>query len=169
MALRDLSKVKVLAEKEKRAKKKFLASIQKLSASTKIKTIKSKDTIKTKRMQKTKAKTKAGKSSEKFEEIASSSRNIYTPDREETSDDNENVECKGCRMTWSEDQELGLGRTWVNCDVCNMWMHYDCSSREVDSDEPFCCPDCKSLQKAFKDLLLPRSKCSIFHDIIQSI
>ena len=97
--------------------------------------IKSKGTIKTKGKQRTKARTIA---SEKFAETASSSRNIQKPDSEETADDNEDVECKGCRMTWSEDQELWLSRTWVNCDI---WMHYDCSSREVDSDERFCCPD----------------------------
>ena len=141
MALRDLSKEKVLAGKEKRAKQKFL---KELSSGSNIKSRNSKDTIKTKGKQRTKAQTIASKRSDKFAETASSSSSIQKPNSEEIADENENVECKGCHMTWSEDQELGLGRTWVNCDVCDMWMHYDCSSREVESDVPFCCPECKS-------------------------
>ncbi|KAH3801952.1 hypothetical protein DPMN_155617 [Dreissena polymorpha] len=116
MALRELSKIKTFAEKEKRAKRKFVASIKEKSS-------------KRKETNKKPVKQMTGK-------------NHVMKENEES--DEENVACMGCGCTWKEDENLGLGRTWVNCDFCKKWIHSECCSEQIDvnSDEPFSCPEC---------------------------
>lgn len=57
-------------------------------------------------------------------------------------DDEESASCIACNITWTEDLELGLERTWIQCDVCNAWVHAECLLSEVDDSEAFSCPDC---------------------------
>ncbi|XP_060604840.1 uncharacterized protein LOC132757544 isoform X2 [Ruditapes philippinarum] len=125
MALRDLSKLRAQAEKEKKAKLKYLAAAE----SSCSKRSKSKHSN---------IKSKASKKADLSR--AGTSKGIGKTE-EENEDD---VKCEGCGMTWKEDQELGLGKIWVNCDFCNKWLHTDCCLNEVniESDDPFCCPEC---------------------------
>lgn len=55
--------------------------------------------------------------------------------------------CIGCHMSWEEDQELGHGNTWVQCDKCLGWLHTDCSTVDIPESEtePFFCPECNML------------------------
>ena len=121
--------MKTLAEKEKRAKKKFVAAIQKQCTSAKSvnkKTLCKKNLIvKKDRLQTVEA----------------------TEVNPRLENDEENATCSGCDRSWKEDNELGVERTWVNCDICVKWLHTDCCSQEIDieSEEPFCCPECNDI------------------------
>ena len=57
--------------------------------------------------------------------------------------------CMGCGLSWQADESLGLGTIWIQCDVCDGWIHKDCftdSSRScVDEDSTFTCPSCRIL------------------------
>ena len=35
-------------------------------------------------------------------------------------------------MSYKENEELGFGRVWVECDSCKKWMHADCLNYEID-------------------------------------
>ena len=58
------------------------------------------------------------------------------------SSEDDDVFCEACHITYKEDQELGLGRVWVECDLCQKWMHTDCLSYEINENDPFFCPKC---------------------------
>ena len=54
--------------------------------------------------------------------------------------------CVGCDMTWNEDQILMLGNTWIQCDVCNDWVHEDClpiGFMYDKTNDKFVCHKCK--------------------------
>ncbi|KAH3696724.1 hypothetical protein DPMN_084200 [Dreissena polymorpha] len=40
--------------------------------------------------------------------------------------DEDMATCMGSGCSWKEDEELGLGKTEVNCDFCMKWIHTDC-------------------------------------------
>lgn len=59
---------------------------------------------------------------------------------------NDNAVCVVCEMTWTEDQALLLGNTWIQCDNCTAWIHEDCIpiGFEYDKkDDKFVCHICK--------------------------
>jgi hypothetical protein len=58
------------------------------------------------------------------------------------SHDNDDVCCEACHMTYKEDEELGLGRVWIECDLYKKWMHTDCLNYEISENDPFLCPRC---------------------------
>ena len=117
-SLKQLNKVKLFAEKERRAKQLYLK--KKLKA----KAVKGKKGPK--------PQSKKGKrpltESEKLQKLV------------ERSEEDEC--CQACHMTYEEDEKMGLGRVWVECDSCKKWMHADCLNYEIDDMEPFLCPNC---------------------------
>ena len=117
-SLKQLNKVKMFAEKERRAKQLYLK--KKLKA----KAVKGKKGPK--------PQSKKGKrpltESEKLQKLV------------ERSEEDEC--CQACHMTYEEDEKMGLGRVWVECDSCKKWMHPDCLNYEIDDMEPFLCPNC---------------------------
>ena len=44
------------------------------------------------------------------------------------------AKCEACHMAWEEDQEIQMERTWVQCNVCDRWMHSDCLSYDFDEN-----------------------------------
>ncbi|WAR30938.1 hypothetical protein MAR_033480, partial [Mya arenaria] len=50
--------------------------------------------------------------------------------------------CKGCLMTWQEELEIDRESIWIQCDICDGWLHSDCIADSVAEDESFQCPDC---------------------------
>ena len=120
-SLKQLDKIKSFAEREKKAKVAFLK--RKITASKKCAKAKGKVA---------QSKSKKGKrpltETEKLEQAAN-----------KTDGD---TQCEACHMTWEEDQETQMERTWVQCDNCDNWMHSDCLSYEFDENEPFLCPKC---------------------------
>jgi hypothetical protein len=117
MALRQLDTIRKFANKEQRAKQSYLKAQN--------------DKGKRGKSVKTKVQGKGKRRVCKTSPV---------PDASE-----ENVECMGCHMSWLEDMNLGTGSLWVMCEKCSGWMHSDCSSIDIPSDdEPFCCPECQS-------------------------
>ena len=47
-----------------------------------------------------------------------------------------------CDITWKEDHDLGLERTWIQCDECKAWVHAVCLTTEVDETQPFSSSGC---------------------------
>lgn len=120
MALRDLDKIKKFAAREKSGKIKFNKMLEKKKVPPK--PVKRKSNSKSKR----------------------------APDYLEKDTDNscsDDVCCMGCHMSWDEDQTLGYGSVWIQCDQCQGWMHEDCCGHSVDhivsSDDKFYCPECE--------------------------
>lgn len=58
-------------------------------------------------------------------------------------EDSENVSCMYCKLTWTEDEQLKSERVWVQCDLCDQWLHADCSEISVVTDDAFCCDKCE--------------------------
>lgn len=112
MALKELQKVKVFAEREKRAKKSYM---------------KGETTIEKKEGKKTKKRLNLP---------------IQEFPKPGTSKETEE-ECMGCHMSWSEDQELGLGTVWLQCDMCDGWIHKDCCTDIESVVDIFHCPKCQ--------------------------
>lgn len=120
--LKQIEKVKLFAEREKKAKVSYLL---KKSKSNSKKCTKG-------RGKGAQSKSKKGKRSlterEKLEE------NMNKAEEE--------AYCQACHMTWKENDEIQEGRLWVQCDACDAWMHSDCLTYEIDENEPFLCPKC---------------------------
>jgi hypothetical protein len=118
-SLKQIEKVKAFAEKERKAKEKFIKQKSKQQCPSKKKGSRSQS-----------AKGKMPKTAgEKLKEDIQSH-------------DNKDVCCEACHMTYKEDEQLGLGRVWVECDLCQKWMHTECLNYEIDDNEPFLCPKC---------------------------
>ena len=129
MSLRQLSKVKAFAEKEKRAKQAYLKK-----AVAKSKCAKTTQSRKKQMSNERRGKAPTAKKTQKQTKKPSSSANT---------DDIRNRFCKGCLMTWLEDTELGLGGDWVQCEKCKGWLHAGCLTESVFQGETFSCPSCK--------------------------
>jgi len=117
MSLKQVSKIKTFAEREKKAKLSFEKRLQ---------------TNKSKGEKKSKVCTKKTKG-KKCEASSTSSDKQSKKDLEF---------CKGCLMTWEEDMNLDRNSLWIQCDICDGWLHSDCIAEPVAEDEPFQCPDC---------------------------
>ena len=117
MSLKQVSKIKTFAEREKKAKLSFEKRLQ---------------TNKSKGEKKSKVCTKKTKG-KKCEASSTSS------DKQSKKD---LTFFKGCLMTWEEDMNLDRNSLWIQCDICDGWLHSDCIAEPVAEDEPFQCPDC---------------------------
>ena len=53
-----------------------------------------------------------------------------------------NPRCEACHITYKEDDELGLCRVWVQCNVCQLWMQTEYLGYEIDENDIFLCPKC---------------------------
>ena len=60
----------------------------------------------------------------------------------ETDKEKNNASCMACNITAKEDLELGLLRTWIQCVICNSWVHSECLTGEIEENEIFACPEC---------------------------
>lgn len=129
MSLRQLSKVKVFAEREKRAKQAYLKK-----AAAKSKCAK---TIQARKKQMNNA--KKGKAPT----VNKPQKQTKKPSSNGNTDDIRNRFCMGCLMTWLEDTEMGLGGDWVQCEKCKGWLHAGCLTESVFQGESFSCPSCQ--------------------------
>ncbi|WAR06880.1 hypothetical protein MAR_016838, partial [Mya arenaria] len=116
MSLRELEKIKTFAEREKKSKSCYYKKMK--TKQSKVKVTANMNTQKTQ-----------GKKSE-----------TCTNDKRGIAKDLEF--CKGCLMTWQEELEIDRESIWIQCDICDGWLHSDCIADSVAEDEPFQCPDC---------------------------
>ena len=124
MSLKHLEKVKQFAQKEHKAKLSYMKRQSKANRSD--------DVL---RKGKSLKNTSKGKGPAKNQ-----------PKHKTSQDDNAGTSqdfCKGCLVTWDEDMEAGVERLWLQCDICDGWLHAECLTNTVDKDEPFSCPDCQ--------------------------
>jgi hypothetical protein len=129
MALKEISKARVFAQKEHRAKEKFLRT--KVSAGKKDK----------KQKPAKKRKTVSASLQPSTLSLVPTQGVSVDMDTSDNGNDGADVTCMGCHMSWTEDMTLGMGTTWIQCDTCRLWIHADCSNTAVADDDKFCCPD----------------------------
>lgn len=122
-SLKQLETVKSFAEKERKAKLRYMKKSAK----------KEKKTVQKKRKSKV------------CHKIKSKTLRKITCDSDETlglEQDDTKPHCQACQGTEQEDEELGLERLWVQCDSCDNWVHTECLSYDVDVKASFVCPKC---------------------------
>ncbi|WAQ99701.1 JERKL-like protein, partial [Mya arenaria] len=112
LSLRELEKVKSFAERERKARLSFIKK------------------NKPQKKGKSKSNTQKGKMPKKTD-----------PDNVLTQGTSKEF-CKGCQVTWDEDIESDSDCLWVQCDLCDGWLHAECISGLIDTNEQFICPDC---------------------------
>jgi len=134
MALKQLEKVKLFAEKERKAKEKYMSLKKSSTTSTSTKTSKRKG----------KRAIKQTRKNQKTITSPSPKPSTSTDDSTDLVKAPETIFCIGCHMSWEEDQELGHGNMWVQCDKCLGWLHTDCCTTDIPAsdEEPFYCPEC---------------------------
>lgn len=44
-----------------------------------------------------------------------------------------------CHVRFLEERDLGVERLWVQCDLCDQWLHTECSEDPVVRDDDFYC------------------------------
>ena len=66
---------------------------------------------------------------------------------------NNNQFCDYCRLIYY-DKDFADGKTWIECDTCEKWNHYDCEVAKNDNqaqldneDLPYFCQKCSSKGK----------------------
>lgn len=132
MSLKDLEKVKLFAERERKARKKYMsesAGESKRKGNSKV--------TRNNRDRRKKPSKQTSKSSHQVPASKSSTSSSESGVKESS------VICVGCHMTWEEDQSLETGSLWVECDICKNWIHEDCCPYDIPKDdELFHCPNC---------------------------
>ena len=56
--------------------------------------------------------------------------------------DEDNVSCIKCNSRWGDDEE---GQVWIECNICNKWVHERCLSSDYPFNslsDIFYCPAC---------------------------
>lgn len=124
-SLKQLETVKSFAEKERKAKLRYM----KKSAKKEKKTVQKKRKSKVCHKIKSKTLRKITCDSDSDEALA-------------LEQDDTKPHCQACQGTEQEDEELGLERLWVQCDSCDNWVHTECLSYDVDVKASFVCPKC---------------------------
>ena len=62
-----------------------------------------------------------------------------------TDEEKDEDTCQGCHRKYQEDS-LERQETWVGCEVCWRWYHYECGGLTAmpEEDNPWACPRCSS-------------------------
>lgn len=115
MSLKELEQIRKFSGKEKRARQKYL---QNLAQQRKFE--------ENAKQQATKRKASGGSSKGK-KSVKQTKKKQKTVFKNKETDD-ESTLCMICKVYWNEEQSLGLGRIWVECDKCKFWVHSDCST-----------------------------------------
>lgn len=123
MSLKSLSKIRSFREREIKARKKYMAQEQKKTAKSKIR----------KRMNKRNTSSTQAESSGKRQ------------NKQNRNANSQNLTCMFCKVSWAaEDQVCGIERAWLQCDLCDQWLHSECSSEDpVVNDDDFFCEKCE--------------------------
>lgn len=136
MSLKSLIKIRAFREREIKAKKKYMLQSLKEKRKSSTKHHKALKVTKTSRQ------SNKGKAVEKELSKSKKSKN-GKGDGSDEMEDSENVSCMFCKLTWAEDEELKSERSWVQCDLCDQWLHADCSEIPVVTDDDFYCDKCE--------------------------
>ena len=130
---KNLDKIRKFAQREKKAKQTYLKNLSRnVTVSSKSQgnaAVKGRSALNVR-------KGKAG--------MSSKGKEAKTNIEQDSLTDNDAV-CCVCHMTWTEDLTLLLGHTWIQCDICDSWVHEDCLPLGFEYDksaDKFVCHNC---------------------------
>ena len=86
---------------------------------------------------------KAGEDDRKVA-IGRSRKKTTLPNESDSQHDEHESECQKCKTSCEVDEEKQQA-TWIGCDNCWRWYHYQCAGLHVKpaEDDYWCCPFCK--------------------------
>jgi hypothetical protein len=119
VALQQLKAVEEKAEKEKRAKERYMKRLEK--DAQKAERERQKEIKNAERAKRGKQLTRKGAKSQ-AKKSCSSSMTTKTL-------------CIGCDESWEDDEEMGLDTKWIQCDECDMWLHQGCIPDDHEYDQ----------------------------------
>jgi hypothetical protein len=133
MSLKSLSKIRAFKERELKAKRKYMSQLLKQNSKTKAKS-------------KRNTSTSEGSSSSNLRSAGkrTTRKNVkQSKAKESSSQEEDNVTCMRCHIRFLEERELGVEHLWVQCDLCDQWLHTECSEDPVVRDDDFYCYKCE--------------------------
>eukprot|EP00761_Pharyngomonas_kirbyi_P003817 gb/GECH01003821.1/.p1 GENE.gb/GECH01003821.1/~~gb/GECH01003821.1/.p1 ORF type:complete len:283 (+),score=79.64 gb/GECH01003821.1/:1-849(+) len=70
--------------------------------------------------------------------------------------------CPYCYQVYRESLVDNSGDTWIGCDSCSRWVHLKCEKLatgiQVDTHQPYLCPDCKVFNNQTPDEFLQEAR-----------